>query len=345
MIKKKVIALGISMVMATTVLSGCGLKSDTPVVGDLFGLKSDEAFVVDKLICSVSEAKLIILNSANKYKNDFGGIVYWSQKLEKTTLGDFVKDEVKNDISITYTMAALADKNNVTIDDAEKTSIAAAAKEYYNSLTDEEKDYTTATEETVETLFTNYYKAKKAYNTLTANVGEEISDEEARVIKVQYIHIDTTKTKTNKATKQLEEVISLVNGGYQTFAKEAKQYSEDNVFEKILKKNEATKTYEKSAFNLSNSEISSIIHDGKDYYLVYCVNSYLKTETEKNKEEIIKNAQQTYFNHKYSKYLKDIDVDFNDDQAKKIKLSTDENVKAVNLMTVYNTISKELNKK
>ena len=43
--------------------------------------------------------------------------------------------------------------------------------------------------------------------------------------------------------------------------------------------------------------------------------------------------------------IKDIDVDFNDDQAKKIKLSTDENVKAVNLMTVYNTISKELNKK
>ena len=178
MIKKKVIALGISMVMATTVLSGCGLKSDTPVVGDLFGLKSDEAFVVDKLICSVSEAKLIILNSANKYKNDFGGIVDWNQKLEKTTLGDFVKDEVKNDISITYTMAALADKNNVTIDDAEKTSIAAAAKEYYNSLTDEEKDYTTATEETVETLFTNYYKAKKAYNTLTANVGEEMKKPE-----------------------------------------------------------------------------------------------------------------------------------------------------------------------
>ena len=43
--------------------------------------------------------------------------------------------------------------------------------------------------------------------------------------------------------------------------------------------------------------------------------------------------------------IKDIDVDFNDDQAKKIKLSTDENVKAVNLMTVYNTISKELKKK
>ena len=164
-------------------------------------------------------------------------------------------------------------------------------------------------------------------------------------MKIQYIRMNTDNTKEDKIKSTLKTVTDLVKGGYQTFAREAKQYSEDNVFEKILKKNEATKTYEKSAFNLSNSEISSIIHDGKDYYLVYCVNSYLKTETEKNKEEIIKNAQQTYFNHKYSKYLKDIDVDFNDDQAKKIKLSTDENVKAVNLMTVYNTISKELNKK
>ena len=194
-------------------------------------------------------------------------------------------------------------------------------------------------------MYKNYYLADKVYDALAAEADAKISDEEARVMKIQYIRMNTDNTKEDKIKSTLKTVTDLVKGGYQTFAREAKQYSEDNVFEKTLKKNEATKTYEKSAFNLSNSEISSIIQDGKDYYLVYCVNSYLKTETEKNKEEIIKNAQQTYFNDKYSKYLKDIDVDFNDDQAKKIKLSTDENVKAVNLMTVYNTISKELNKK
>lgn len=341
MIKKKVIALGISMVMATTVLSGCGLKSDTPVVGDLFGLKSDEVFVVDKLICSVSEAKLIILNSANKYKNDFGGIVDWSQKLEKTTLGDFVKDEVKNDISITYTMAALADKNNVTIDDAEKTSIAAAAKEYYNSLTDEEKDYTTATEETVETLFTNYYKAKKAYNTLTANVGEEISDEEARVIKVQYIHIDTTKTKTNKATKQLEEVISLVNGGYQTFAKEAKQYSDDELVTKTIKKNEATQDYEIAAFDLANEEMSSIITQDDGLYLVYCENSYLKDETAQNKSAIIESTKNSAFSKVYDNYISDVKSDFNTSAWDDIALPDGENMVSTNIMDVFDTIAAE----
>ena len=312
MIKKKVIALGISMVMATTVLSGCGLKSDTPVVGDLFGLKSDEAFVVDKLICSVSEAKLIILNSANKYKNDFGGIVDWSQKLEKTTLGDFVKDEVKNDISITYPMAALADKN-----------------------------YTTATEETVETLFTNYYKAKKAYNTLTANVGEEISDEEARVIKVQYIHIDTTKTKTNKATKQLEEVISLVNGGYQTFAKEAKQYSDDELVTKTIKKNEATQDYEIAAFDLANEEMSSIITQDDGLYLVYCENSYLKDETAQNKSAIIESTKNSAFSKVYDNYISDVKSDFNTSAWDDIALPDGENMVSTNIMDVFDTIAAE----
>ena len=312
MIKKKVIALGISMVMATTVLSGCGLKSDTPVVGDLFGLKSDEAFVVDKLICSVSEAKLIILNSANKYKNDFGGIVDWSQKLEKTTLGDFVKDEVKNDISITYPMAALADK-----------------------------DYTTATEETVETLFTNYYKAKKAYNTLTANVGEEISDEEARVIKVQYIHIDTTKTKTNKATKQLEEVISLVNGGYQTFAKEAKQYSDDELVTKTIKKNEATQDYEIAAFDLANEEMSSIITQDDGLYLVYCENSYLKDETAQNKSAIIESTKNSAFSKVYDNYISDVKSDFNTSAWDDIALPDGENMVSTNIMDVFDTIAAE----
>ena len=275
MIKKKVIALGISMVMATTVLSGCGLKSDTPVVGDLFGLKSDEAFVVDKLICSVSEAK-----------------------------------------SITYTMAALADKNNVTIDDAEKTSIAAAAKEYYNSLTDEEKDYTTATEETVETLFTNYYKAKKAYNTLTANVGEEISDEEAKVI-------------------------SLVNGGYQTFAKEAKQYSDDELVTKTIKKNEATQDYEIAAFDLANEEMSSIITQDDGLYLVYCENSYLKDETAQNKSAIIESTKNSAFSKVYDNYISDVKSDFNTSAWDDIALPDGENMVSTNIMDVFDTIAAE----
>ena len=313
--KKKIVALGLVVALSVSSFTGCSFNSKTPVIGKIVGLGSSEMFKIDKEVCSKQEYMLVLMDTAGTYKADFGGKVDWNAKVsDNQTLQSYVMQKVK-------------------------------AAEYYKSLTSQEKEYTGASQENVESLYKNYYLADKVYDALAAEADAKISDEEARVMKIQYIRMNTDNTKEDKIKSTLKTVTDLVKGGYQTFAREAKQYSEDNVFEKILKKNEATKTYEKSAFNLSNSEISSIIHDGKDYYLVYCVNSYLKTETEKNKEEIIKNAQQTYFNHKYSKYLKDIDVDFNDDQAKKIKLSTDENVKAVNLMTVYNTISKELNKK
>ena len=205
----------------------------------------------------------------------------------------------------------------------------------------EEKDYTTATEETVETLFTNYYKAKKAYNTLTANVGEEISDEEARVIKVQYIHIDTTKTKTNKATKQLEEVISLVNGGYQTFAKEAKQYSDDELVTKTIKKNEATQDYEIAAFDLANEEMSSIITQDDGLYLVYCENSYLKDETAQNKSAIIESTKNSAFSKVYDNYISDVKSDFNTSAWDDIALPDGENMVSTNIMDVFDTIAAE----
>lgn len=344
--KKKIVALGLVVALSVSSLTGCSFNSKTPVIGKIVGLGSSEMFKIDKEVCSKQEYMLVLMDTAGTYKADFGGKVDWNAKVsDNQTLQSYVMQKVKEEITVKYTLASMAKERNISLSTDESSMIKTKAAEYYKSLTSQEKEYTGASQENVESLYKNYYLADKVYDALAAEADAKISDEEARVMKIQYIRMNTDNTKEDKIKSTLKTVTDLVKGGYQTFAREAKQYSEDNVFEKILKKNEATKTYEKSAFNLSNSEISSIIQDGKDYYLVYCVNSYLKSETEKNKEEIIKNAQQTYFNDKYSKYLKDIDVDFNDDQAKKIKLSTDENVKAVNLMTVYNTISKELNKK
>ena len=344
--KKKIVALGLVVALSVSSLTGCSFNSKTPVIGKIVGLGSSEMFKIDKEVCSKQEYMLVLMDTAGTYKADFGGKVDWNAKVsDNQTLQSYVMQKVKEDITVKYTLASMAKERNISLSTDESSMIKTKAAEHYKSLTSQEKEYTGASQENVESLYKNYYLADKVYDALAAEADAKISDEEARVMKIQYIRMNTDNTKEDKIKSTLKTVTDLVKGGYQTFAREAKQYSEDNVFEKTLKKNEATKTYEKSAFNLSNSEISSIIQDGKDYYLVYCVNSYLKSETEKNKEEIIKNAQQTYFNDKYSKYLKDIDVDFNDDQAKKIKLSTDENVKAVNLMTVYNTISKELNKK
>lgn len=344
--RKKILVLGMAALLAISSLTGCSLNSKTPVIGKIVGLSSDEMFKIDKEICSKPEYKLALMDTAETYKADFGGTVDWDAKVsDKQTLQSYVMEKVKEDITVQYALASMAKERNITLSSEESNVIKNKSTEYYSALTNEEKDYTGATQSDVENLYKNYYLADKVYDALAAEADAKISDEEARVIKIQYIRMNTDNTKKEKIISTLETVTDLVKGGYQTFAREAKQYSEDNTFERTLKKNEITKDYEKEAFNLSNSEVSSIISDGKDYYLIYCIDSYLKKETEKNKEEIIRNVQQTYFNDKYSKYLNDIKVDFNDDEVKKIKLPTDEKVKAVNLMTVYDTIASELKDK
>lgn len=338
---RRVISLGLVTVLASSILGGCDFKSDTPVLGTLFGLKGDQIFQIDELMCTTPEVKLLMLNKANKYRIDFGGSVDWNQKISDTTLGEFVKDETKNDISITYTMAALADKNNMEIDEVDKNAISTAAKEYYSSLTEEEKEYTGATESTVETLYTNYYKANKIYDFLTSDVNFEISDEEARVMEVQYIYIDTSKTDATKAQSQLEDVIDLVKGGYQSFSREAKQYSDDDLITATLKKNEASQAYETAAFELTDGEMSPIITQDNGLYLVYCEKSYLKEETEKNKQQIIESSKNSYFSEIYNEYKDNASSDFNTDAWNKIKLPEGENMTTTNILDLFNAINTE----
>lgn len=337
--KRKLAAVLAAMSLATLSLSGCSFKTDTPIIGKIVGLKSDEIFKVEDLICGKGEYKLVLMNTANQYKKDLGSSADWNSKVdEDTTLENYVMEKVKEDISVKYTLAAMAESKEVTLTEEEKTAVTVAATEYYLTLTDEEKKYTEAEVSDVEKVFTNYLLADKVYEKLTGSIGDKISDEEARVAKIQYIRMNTDKTKESSIRSTYETVADLVKGGYQPFSREAKQYSEDSTIEKIIRKNEATAQYEIEAFNLNNGEISNIIQDGNDYYLVYCVESYLKDDTAKNKNKIIEKQKTDYFTEQYNNFLSDANTDFNKSALEDVKLTSNEKVTNVDLLTKYSTI-------
>ena len=338
--KKKIMALAVAVSVTITSLAGCSFKSDTPLIGKIVGLKSNEIFQVDELICSKPEYMLVLMNTENQYKSDFGGAVDWNAKVDdKVTLQSYVIEKVKEDISVKYTLAAMAEKKSIMLTEQEKNKIAKVAGEYFNSLSAEEKDYTKASESDVEKVYTNYLLADKVYSKLTEAVGTKISDEEARTIKIQYIRMSTANNKESKITSTLQNVVDLVKGGYQQFSREAKQYTEDDVVEKVLKKNEVTQKYEKEAFNLNSKEMSGIIQDGNNYYLIYCVESYMKEDTAQNKQKIINSAKDEYFNKQYNDFLNDVETDFNEDASKSIKLSESSNVKNTALMEKYKSMN------
>ena len=336
--KRKLVPIVLSTVLMATSMCACDVNTDTPVIGKIVGLDSDQIFQVDDLICSKAEYALVFMDTQNSYKRDLGAHVNWDTKVdENTTLGDFIRDKVKEKLTVKYTLAAMADSQGITLSQDEKTIISNKANEYYNSLTSEEKKYTEASETDVETLYKNFMLADKVYESFTRNVGANVSEEEARVIKIQYIRMSTENNKAGDIESTMKEVKDLVDGGYQTFEREAKQYSEDSIVEKVLKKNEVSELYEKEAFKLGNKQISTIIKDGNNYYLIYCVSSYMKKETQANREQLINTMKDNTMKTEYNAFVEQSDIDFNTEQWQKFKLSDDANINNTSLVSIYNS--------
>lgn len=340
--KEKILALGVAAVLAVSMMSGCSIKSDTPIIGKIAGLDSNQVFKVGDLICTKPEYMLVLMDEANKYKSNFGSGVDWKSSIdEKTTLEEYILNKAKEDISVRYTLASMAKNNGVTITNEESKAIENAAKLYYQNITDAEANYTSASEDDVISLYTNYMLAEKVYNKITEGIEEKVSDEAARVIKIQYIRMSKLKMQESKIKSTLKKVTDLVNGGYQTFAREAKENSQDDLVELVLKKNEATRPFEIAAFELKSKEISNIINDGNDYYLVYCVDSYMKSESATNKAQLIKSKKDSEFNSKYKKYLKNVKTDFNSRTIENIKIPNEDKIASYNLISVFNNIEVE----
>jgi foldase protein PrsA len=318
---KKIAITCLIMSFPFLIFSGCELKSDTPIVGKIVGLKSNEMFKIDQHICSKTEYMIAMLDMANQYKKDFGENLDWQAKVDaNTTIEEYVKEKVKEDITVKYALAAMAAKNDIVLSDTEKTDVDSRALDYYGSLTAEEKSYTGATLQDVKGLYTNYLLADKVYSILTENVGDDISEEDARVIKIQYIVMNSSSTNVSKIKSTFKEIKKVVEGGYQDFSREAKQYSNDDTIERTIKKSEASKKYELEAFNLGKGKISNIIQDGNDYYLVYCVDNYMKDKTSENKQDMVELAKEQVFKEQYSKFMEESENDFNNDEWKKIEI-------------------------
>ena len=329
-------ALGLALVMSSSMLFGCGCSSDTPIIGTLFGLEDNQVFKVDKLICTKPEYMLQVLNTANKYKAGFGGTVDWNAKVTKVkTLNQYIMDQVKEDISVKYTMAAMAKEKQVTLSSGEEETIKNAASEYYSGLTDAEKKYTGAKEKDVVKLYKNYKLADKVFDKVTEEQEVSVSDEETRAAKINYIRMSSDKHDMDYINKWMKYARMNIKNNYQPFSREARQFSDDDTFVKIIYKNNAKKDYEKKVFNMESGELSNIIQDGKDYYIIRCVDNYLKKESLENKQKLIDKNKKEYFNKEYKAYLDDVDTDFNSSSIEDVELPTSNEYTHYDLISIY----------
>ena len=171
----------------------------------------------------------------------------------------------------------------------------------YKRQSEEEVSALKVSQEEIQTMYEDYCLADKAYEQITGDEAVEISDDEARIIQIQQIFVP----EENQA-KELKN--KLDNG--EDFESLAANYSKASQTTITIARGDKDQTYEEVAFNLGNDEISDVFADNNGYYILKCLNTYMESESEANKEKVARQRKTERFHAIYSDLMEDTISEF-----------------------------------
>ena len=326
--KRKFVTLCVAVALCSTTLTGCTI-GNTEIVLNMNSVGRNHVFSINGSKCTKDEARLYLCNYQNIYGYEYG-INLWeydySQMEEGTTLEDYVKDVTLAELANIMCMEQLAEQQGLTLTKEELEKVAEAADEYYESLSREEISYIGMDKNELKGFYEKYAIAKKLYNTLTQGINEEVSDDEARVIRIQQIYVKSEETATLVQQK-------LANG--ESFTNLASNYNEADVIEKNLARGVYPEAVDDVAFHLDNNEESGMIATEDGYYFIKCLNKYDEELTEANKENIIVKRRKEQFDDKFIEFVENSQFELNEKVWEDIKVDTSGNITTNSFFEIY----------
>ncbi len=331
----------IIVLMMTVVLGLTGCNVGGKKLYFSTGLSEDDLFKIDGSVLKISEAKLYLTTEKNLYEKSYGSEI-WDKNMGEITLESYVKESVKNQLAEIKTLDLLAKEKKVKLNKEENAKAKEAAKTFFDGLTKGEKKYLGVTQKSVEEAYKNHMLANKCYNELTKDINPEISDSEAKMIKVASIYYKTytvdkkgnrteyTEDEKEKSKKSLERLLKNINDGQEDFMTAAANNTDADQVEYVFGKGDMIKEFEDTAFKLKTDEISGIVDTPDGYYVILCINDYLEDETNKRKEEMVINAKDEYFKSIYEPFVESLSSEFNDKEWDKISFDKMKDIKVSN---------------
>lgn len=338
------LAAGLSGIL---LLAGCGKTQDSTKVVLMTGFGKEEVFRIETISCTLPELMVYLTNTQNQYESVYGTEI-WNASLGDVTLKDNVKDTVLAKIAQVKTMNLLAEKYQVVLDEKDMTKVQEAAKEYYESLTKEERELMGVKEDTILLLYEEYARAEKVYEFLIKDINPEISDDEARTITVEHILIKTyAKDGTGKKISYTEQAkadayeraVQVWNMAkdeeHYRFEDLIEEYNEDSISRYSFRKGEMDSAFEEAAFNLETGEISGIVESAYGYHIIKCLNTFDREETDANKLKIVETRKGEVFGEKYDEFVSTLTRRLNEKLWDSVTFIHNENVTTTTFFDVY----------
>lgn len=326
--KRRFVSLCLTVALLSSALTGCTI-GNTEIVWNTNSVGRKHVFSINGNKCTKEEARLYLCN----YQNILGhayGIDLWeydySEMDEDSTLEAYVKDVTLSELASIMCMEQLAEQQELTLTEEELEKVAKATEEYYESLSKAEISYMGLDKNKLKGFYEKYAIAQKLYGNLTQGVNEEVSDDEARVMRIQQIYV-----KSEEVALKVQQ--KLANG--EKFDSLASNYNEAGSIEKNLARGEYPEAVDKVAFRLDDDEQSNMIKTDDGYYFIKCINKFDAELTEANKENIIAKRRKEQFDDKYIELVENSQFELNEKVWDSIKIDTSGEITTDSFFEIY----------
>lgn len=296
------------------------------------GFEKDEVFRIGSSSCYTNEFMVYLTNIQNRYEAVYGSQI-WSVSSNGVSMENRIKDTVAARIAQVKTMNLLADQYQVTLTDEEEALVAQAAAEYYQSLNAQEIQEMNVTEELIGQMYREYVIAHKVYEYIIRDVNPEISDDEARSVTVDWIFLRSSEESAEKE-ELAEELIRKLDEG-EDFYTLALSYSDDKTVTHSFGKGVVDSVVENCAFNLAVDETGDVIKGEEGYYIIHCISTLDRKETDVNKEKIITRRKKEAFNEVYGTFAEKQIWQLNEELWENIFMIHEEQVTTSSFFDIY----------
>ncbi len=309
-------------------LAGCRFGKTEVVFTS--NLSENDVFVINDRICSLAEAKVFLTNYQNLYGTVYG-INLWEHDFGDNSLKQYVKDLTISQLAQIVSMDFLAEQQEISLSEEELRQVERAAKDYYKSLSKEEIRYMGVDETVISDLYRQYGLANKLYTQLTADINEEVSDDEARVMEAYRIFV-STQEKANKVTEGLQAGAD--------FLTLASSYNEESQAEITFGRGTLPAEVETVAFGLEPEGISEAIQTETGWYFIKCISNYNQELTDENKQVILERRRKEAFDDVYEAFVETLSSEFNQELWDSIEIEADANIKTKSFFETYEKFCK-----
>lgn len=251
------------------------------------------------------QAMILIANERNRYESVYSGDLWRITVSEDNTgLDKLTVQNVKQFMEQLKLLCMLAEERGITVTSQERDLLRQLTDEYMAGLTGEDLAYIGCDRLDVQKLYTDYYTANKLVTSITSAVSSEISDSEAKVIKIQ--QIGTADLKKAKA------ILKRVKIDGANFNSLASRYTETETIEETLMRGSRGDLIERAAFDLEEGQISNILQIGEMYYIIKCVDGYSKDATLARKNRLERAMNNQAFQAEFAPYSQEHRIRFSE---------------------------------